>query len=154
MSEALEKLDHSRRRELDMNLALLAIGVVQSLRLKKLSIEQSRRVLFNFSALGDIKARRADPRLMEMMAWGMELPNVQRLVPEGLEESYRKIESLAAGIVALKPRAHSGVPRKARPVSKHRVSKPIAAAMDSRLRKAERQVARGLVPSAPKLRRK
>jgi len=98
------------KAEAEMSLALRVIGVIQALRLGKLNVEQSRTVLSNMATLRELKARRADPRLLELMAWGMELPSVQRLVPAAMAESYGKMESLAAGVVAarLGPRPARG----------------------------------------------
>jgi hypothetical protein len=94
-------------RDEERRFALTAIGVAQSLRQKTVSISDSRELLFNLATLQEMKARRFNPKLIQMMQWGMELPNVERLVPCELNASLDSIVALANSVL----RATSPVPK-------------------------------------------
>ena len=75
-------------------LAQLGLGIVQALRNSIMTVQDAAQDLFNLETYQLARRRRYDPRFIEFIEWGMELEDVAELAPDGLEESYDKMEKL------------------------------------------------------------
>ena len=88
------------KRSRQRRIALLALGIVRALRDEKMSLDQAQDELFNPDIYRELKRQRCDRGLIELVAWGMELENVYRLVPASKAESFDAIEKLATSFLA------------------------------------------------------
>ena len=79
--------------------AVMALGIVQALRHKRITIDQGWDEFFNFETYMHIRKQRFDRRLLDMFVCAMELPNVEPLGDEALAKSYDAIEHLAEAIL-------------------------------------------------------
>ncbi len=61
------------------HLAILALGSMQALRHKRITVRQAWDNGLNFKTYLDLKNLNADRRLLEMWEWAMELPQVAKL---------------------------------------------------------------------------
>ena len=87
------------KRSRQRRIALLALGIVRALRDEKMSLDQAQDELFNPDIYRELKRQRYDRSLIELVAWGMELENVYRLVPKSKTESFTAIENLATSFL-------------------------------------------------------
>ncbi|MBI4604780.1 MAG: DUF3969 family protein [Planctomycetes bacterium] len=85
---------------LERRLAQAGLGVLRALRGASMAIEDAENDLFNLATYQAARRRRLDRCLIEFLEWGMELDDVLRLAPEGLEESFRSMENLLLKVIS------------------------------------------------------
>jgi hypothetical protein len=85
----------SSKKEAQRRLAQMGMGIVLALQKNEMTLEQCRKDLFNLQNYLAIRSHRMNRHLLEFMQWGMELEDVAELAPEGLEESYQRMITLA-----------------------------------------------------------
>ncbi len=85
---------------LERRLAQAGLGVLRALRGSTMTIEDAEIDLFNLATYQAARRRRLDRGLIEFLEWGMELDDVERLAPEGLEESFRCMENLLLKVIS------------------------------------------------------
>ncbi len=88
------------KRLLERRIAQTGLGVVRALRDSTMSIADAEADFFNLDTYRAMRRRRLSPRLIEFMQWGMELGDVETVAPDGLDESYRKMEELVLGVIS------------------------------------------------------
>ena len=88
------------QRLLERRIAQLALGVVSALRAGRMTFDDAWRELFNLDVYGEAKRRGLSATVVELLQWGMELDDVADLAPDGLPESYGRIESLASQVLS------------------------------------------------------
>lgn len=101
----------------ERHFAVLALGVVQALREGQMTVEEAWNSGLNLKTYLQLKQRRADPRLLELWEWAMELPQVTKLTPLALEESLTAMDTLARGILSRRQGRSWG--RRAKALRKH-----------------------------------
>jgi hypothetical protein len=84
----------------ERHIALLALGIARALRARKMPLAEAENELFNPDTYLQLKRQRIDRRLVELLAWGMELENVYKLGQAALMESFDAIERLASSVLA------------------------------------------------------
>src|ERR1035437_10145852 len=72
------------KRLAERRTAVMALGIVQALRHKRMTVDQAWDELFNFETYLHLRKQRFDRRLLKMFVWAMELPNVEPLGDEAL----------------------------------------------------------------------
>jgi hypothetical protein len=82
------------------HLALLALGLVQALRQKRINAHDAWDSGLKFRTYLKLKVRRLDRRLLDLWTWGMELPQVEKLGDAALAESFDAMEGLAAAVLS------------------------------------------------------
>jgi hypothetical protein len=85
---------------LERRLAQMAVGIVDAVRAGQMSVDQASEELFNAENYRHLKRRKLSRHTLEMFEWGMELPDVVELAPEGLDESLRRIVALAHRVMS------------------------------------------------------
>jgi hypothetical protein len=88
------------RRVLERRLAQTGLGILQALRGSTMTIADAEHDLFNLDTYRTARRRRLGRDLIEFLEWGMELDDVSNLAPEGLEESFRSMETLLLRVIA------------------------------------------------------
>ena len=84
----------------ERHLAVLALGLVQALRQKRIDAHEAWDSGLNFETYLRLKEQRVDRRLLDLWTWAMELPQFEKLGPKALEETYEAIESYAAAVLS------------------------------------------------------
>jgi hypothetical protein len=82
------------------SLAALALDCTEALRKGRISAEDVWNSGLNVRTYRLLKALKADPRLLQLLEWAMELPDVQKWAPHGMTESIDAIEHLAKKVLA------------------------------------------------------
>jgi len=84
----------------ERRLAQAGLGVLRALRGSSMTTEDAGRDLFNLATYLAARRRRLDPGLIELLEWGMELDDVERLAPESFGESLRAMEDLLLRVIS------------------------------------------------------
>lgn len=113
------------KQALERRLVEMGNGILSALRAGEISFDQARTDLFNMNNLLALRRHRTTPLLRQFFEWAMELEDVAKLAPKGLNESYKKLAQLSEKILAsARPRtARAASPSAARRASGSRVRK-------------------------------
>jgi hypothetical protein len=87
------------KHDLERRLVEMGRGIVASIAAGDINYEQARHDLFNLDNLLAIRQLRLSRDLRAFFEWAMELADVAELAPNGLKESYCKLDELAARIL-------------------------------------------------------
>jgi hypothetical protein len=89
----------SSKKEAERRLAQIGLSMVQGLQSGEISLRQSQEDLFNLKSYLALRNQHSNRPLLELMEWGMELEDVAKLAPHGLQESYDRMIALAKQVV-------------------------------------------------------
>ena len=92
-------VNSASKKEAERRLAQIGLSLVQGLQTKEISLRQSQEDLFNLKSYLALRNQHASRPLLEFMEWGMELEDVAKLAPQGLQESYARMIALAKQVV-------------------------------------------------------
>jgi len=90
---------NSSKKEAERRLAQIGLSMVQGLQTGEISLRQSQVDLFNLKSYLALRNQHSNRPLLELMEWGMELEDVAKLAPHGLQESYERMIALAKQVV-------------------------------------------------------
>jgi hypothetical protein len=90
---------HRTKRELERQIAQLALGVVTALQNSEMTLEQAWADLFNLDNFLAIRRRRLGAKLVELFDWGMQLEDVAELARGELNAAYAKMTGLARYVI-------------------------------------------------------
>jgi hypothetical protein len=88
------------RRQSERRMAILALGAADALREKRMTAREAWEIGLNFKTYRGLKSIKADRRLLELIEWAMELPQVEKLGDAAMEESVGHIQELAKSVLA------------------------------------------------------
>ncbi|MDC2865430.1 DUF3969 family protein [Bacillus sp. BP-3] len=77
---------------LEKTILLFVLSIVESLKLKVVSLDEAYRYIFNLDVLELLMDRSIDDKVLEIVHLGIELEDIQNLIPEDLEQNIEELK--------------------------------------------------------------
>ncbi|AWC31436.1 hypothetical protein TU51_18915 [Bacillus cytotoxicus] len=77
---------------LEKTILLFILSIVESLKLKVVSLDEAHRYIFNLDVLELLMDRNIDDQVLELIHFGMSLEDILHVLPEELEQSVEELK--------------------------------------------------------------
>jgi hypothetical protein len=84
-------LSTNTKEENENIILIIIIGIIESLKSKTLDIEYSEKIIFNPYSMSKLKEKGLSKEIINLIHLGTELENVERIIPENLNNSFNDI---------------------------------------------------------------
>ncbi|MDM5153288.1 DUF3969 family protein [Bacillus sp. DX1.1] len=85
---------------LEKTILLFILGIVESLKLKVVSLDEAYRYIFNLEVLELLMDRNIDDQVLELIHFGIGLEDIQHVIPEEIEPSIEELKWLCIQVLS------------------------------------------------------
>ena len=85
---------------LEKTIVLFILSILESLKLKVVSLDEAHRYIFNLEVLELLMDRNIDDQVLELIHFGMGLEDIHHVLPEELEHSIEELKWLCIQVLS------------------------------------------------------
>ena len=85
---------------LEKTILLFILSIVESLKLKVVSLDEAHRYIFNLEVLELLMDRNIDDQVLELIHFGMGLEDIYHVLPEELEHTIEELKWLCIQVLS------------------------------------------------------
>ncbi|MGQ0421338.1 DUF3969 family protein [Bacillus sp. HC-Mk] len=84
----------------EITILLFILSIVESLKLKVVSLDEAHRYIFNLEVLELLMDRNIDDQVLELIHFGMGLEDIYHVLPEELEHTIEELKWLCIQVLS------------------------------------------------------